>query len=267
MLLKEGNPAERGCFPQVGQHSLNWLVERLPAEPDATVWPFDPWTTPPTHRHYRHPTIHSSPVNPVSKGEERRNWRPPRSHICGQTPTFCVSCIINQLSRGVFRTGNLCHPIAPPQELPVLQWDSRKTHINIKCNGDPFLRLLLLLSIWARASWNQSSSLCHICFHCLVLRSFMNVSCYNKALRGRTTCLNYTRNATGNAQLKTNHPSSRPTGLAAAFYWLCEVSSGPGRIRCWFSMQADSTWLLGQASEQHADHRTRYARNQGLCPV
>lgn len=95
-------------------------------------------------------TPRSTPVRRIRFLEDKKEETtapPPRPqpsepYLCVNTTIFFVSCIINQTSRGVFRTGSLCHPIAAPQEPLVLTWDSRKTHINIQCNGDQLLRLL-----------------------------------------------------------------------------------------------------------------------------
>lgn len=135
-----------------------------------TFWPVNDHRPPPppfplsTRAHL--PSIHSGST---ASGYWRKRKQETETRLwatsVGKHKHFLVSCIINQLSRGVFRTGNLCHPIAPPQEPPALKRESRKTDINIKCNGDQFLRLLLLvLYISARASWNQYSSLRVTCF-------------------------------------------------------------------------------------------------------
>lgn len=91
MLLKERNPAVRFCFPvtnPLGQHPLNWinmmrlsptswLVERLPGEPDATVWLFDPWPTPPTHTHTT-ASPRSAPVQWIRFLKDKKEGTDPR---------------------------------------------------------------------------------------------------------------------------------------------------------------------------------------------
>lgn len=154
MPLKGWNCGVRLCFhvmSPLGRHGLNGMNTMWKTPPpggedagtyragccsrlsDETSWP----VTPPT-------------ISPLQSSESdfwrggggennNKKLKPASEPYLWVNKNIFVSCIINQLSRGVFQTGNLCHSIAPPLELAPVKPDSHPADINIKCRGDQLL--------------------------------------------------------------------------------------------------------------------------------